>query len=258
MLRLARINLTALKGTALTHPASCMLAEHGLVGNRRFHLVDDRGRLFGASDHGSLVRIRADHDPAAGLLTLTFPDGRVVIGPAGDHGPAVVTDFYGRPVPGHLVEGPLAEALTDVIGRPVRLVRTDRPGDGSDVHRLSVMSTESVRDLGARSGRPDLDGRRFRIDLEVEGGVPFQEDAWRDRRLAVGDAIIGVLGPIPRCVVTTLDPATGVKDFDTLKRIAEFRPLMTEPRGVPFGMYAEVIRPATIHAGDPVEVVASA
>ena len=60
-------------------------------------------------------------------------------------------------------------------------------------------------------------------------------------------------GPVPRCVVTTQDPATGVKDFDTLKRIAEYRPLMQESRGIPFGMYAEVERPGRVAVGDPVE-----
>jgi uncharacterized protein YcbX len=61
-----------------------------------------------------------------------------------------------------------------------------------------------------------------------------------------------VLGPVPRCIVTTRDPASGLKDFDTLKRIAEFRPLMTDPRGVPFGMYAEVVRPGLVRVGDDV------
>ncbi len=62
-----------------------------------------------------------------------------------------------------------------------------------------------------------------------------------------------VLGQVPRCVATTRDPATGDKDFDTLKHIAAYRPLMAEPRGVPFGMYAEVEVPGRIALGDLVE-----
>jgi uncharacterized protein YcbX len=54
-------------------------------------------------------------------------------------------------------------------------------------------------------------------------------------------------------VVTTQDPATGLKDFDTLKHIAAYRPKMRQPRGIPFGMYAEVEQPGRIAVGDPVE-----
>ena len=65
-----------------------------------------------------------------------------------------------------------------------------------------------------------------------------------------------MLGQVPRCVATTRDPATGDKDFDTLKAIAAYRPLMTEPRGVPFGLYAEVERPGRVALGDAVEALA--
>jgi uncharacterized protein YcbX len=112
-----------------------------------------------------------------------------------------------------------------------------------------------VRDLGSRSGQPDLDPRRFRINLELDGCEPFEEDSWSGAIVCVGQAVVRILGQVPRCVVTTHDPDTGRKDFDTLKRITAFRPLMSEPRGVPFGMYAEVERAGRITVGDAVEPV---
>jgi hypothetical protein len=252
MATLARIGLTPLKGTALHHPTAVRLTEAGIAANRRFHLVDERGALFTSEGHGPLVRVVATFDPAAETLRLELPDGRVIGDRADGLGGPVVTDFYGRPVAGRLVDGPFAAALSAYIGRPVRLVRTDREGDGSDVHRLTLISSASVRELGTRSGRPDLDARRFRMDLELGGCAPFEEDAWAGRQVRVGAAVVMVLGPVPRCVVTTRDPTSGLKDFDTLKRIAEFRPLMTDPRGVPFGMYAEVVRPGLVRVGDDV------
>jgi uncharacterized protein YcbX len=241
MATLARIGLTPLKGTALHHPTAVRLTEAGIAANRRFHLVDERGALFTSEGHGPLVRVVATFDPAAETLRLELPDGRVIGDRADGLGGPVVTDFYGRPVAGRLVDGPFAAALSAYIGRPVRLVRTDREGDGSDVHRLTLISSASVRELGTRSGRPDLGGC-----------APFEEDAWAGRQVRVGAAVVMVLGPVPRCVVTTRDPTSGLKDFDTLKRIAEFRPLMTDPRGVPFGMYAEVVRPGLVRVGDDV------
>jgi hypothetical protein len=168
-------------------------------------------------------------------------------------GRPTVTDLWGRPVTGRLVEGRFAEALSEVVGRTLWLIRADRDGDGPDVHRLSLVSWASVADLGSRSGRPDLDPRRFRMDLELDGCTPFEEDTWGGRQVRVGEAVVRLLGAIPRCVATTRDPATGEKDFDTLKRIAEYRPLMDRPRGVPFGMYAEVVQPGVVRVGDLVQ-----
>lgn len=252
---LARINVTPLKGAALAHPAAVDLTALGIPGNRRFHLVDARGRLFSGGDHGPLVRLRVAWDAPSESLTVTFPDGRVV-GEQADHlGDVHVTDFYGRPVPGRFVEGSLTEALSEFVGRPVRLVRTDVEGDGCDEYHLTLVSRASVRDLGTRYARPDLDPLRFRMNLELDGCAPFEEDTWAGRTVRIGEAVVRVLGPVPRCVVTTQDPATGVKDFDTLKRISEFRPLMREPRGVPFGVYAEVEQPARVAVGDPAEPI---
>ncbi len=251
--RLARLNVTSVKSTWLRHPASVQLTATGIPTNRRFHLVDEAGRLFTGADHGPLVRVRSTLDPDAETLSIAFPDGSVVTSAANLLGDPHVTDVWGRPVPGRFLLGPLAEAIGAFVGRPLRLVRADIEGDGSDVHRLSLVSLASVRDLGARHDRPQLDSRRFRMDLELDGCDPFEEDTWAGRTVRIGDAVVRVLGPIPRCVVTTQDPATGLKDFDTLKRIAGYRPLMQQPRGVPFGMYAEVEQPGRIAVGDPVE-----
>jgi uncharacterized protein YcbX len=256
MPRLARLNVTVLKSTGLAHPASVVLTAAGIPSNRRFHLVDETGRLFTAGDHGPLVRLRSALDPDLETLSVAFPDGTVITSSANLLGDPHVTDAWGRPVPGRFVLGPLARAIGSYVGRPLRLVRADVEGDGSDVHRLSLISLASVRDLGARHGRPDLDPRRFRMDLELDACDAFEEDSWSGLTVRIGDAVVRVLGPVPRCVVTTLDPATGLKDFDTLKRIAGYRPLMQQPRGVPFGMYAEVERPGRIAVGDAVEPLA--
>jgi uncharacterized protein YcbX len=253
--RIARLNVTPLKGTALAHPSSAVLSETGIPGNRRFHLVDARGRLFSGGAHGPLVQLRATFDPAAETLMLTLPDGSSVTAAADRLGAVHVTDLWGRPVPGRFVEGPIDEAVSAWAGRPLRLVRDEREGDGPDEHRLSLVSWASVRDLGERSGRPDLDPRRFRMNLELDGCEPLQEDGWEGRLVRVGTAVLRVLGPVPRCVVTTQDPDTGRKDFDTLKRIAEYRPLIPDDGGVPFGMYAEVEQPGSVAVGDPVELL---
>ena len=256
MPKVARINTTPLKGTALQHVTGVSLTGVGIGGDRRFHLVDDRGRLVSGSVHGPLVKIEVSHDRAAGTLTCRFPDGTVASGGDEALGYACETDFYGRPVPGHRLEGPLDAAFSAFVGRPVFVVRTDRDGDGVDVLPVTVISTASVAELGRRGGfEGALEALRFRINLELDGCDPFQEDTWDGMRVRFGEAVLRIGGQIPRCVVTTQDPRTGLHDWNTLKQIASFRSPMPDRVGIPFGVYATVEVDGEVTVGDEVALL---
>ena len=126
---LSRISIAPVKGLALTHPEEVSLESFGVAENRRFYLVDEDGRRYGLLRQGRLVQVEAETDADGTRLTLRFPDGAVIAGEVA-LGPRVATDFYGRTVAGRLVEGPWAEALSTHAGRPVRVVRAERPGGG--------------------------------------------------------------------------------------------------------------------------------
>ena len=250
---LARINTTPIKGTALQHVPQATLTKVGISGNRRFFLVDHRDALFSGLAHGPLVQVSANVDER--VLTCRFPDGVEVSAPTEDLGEPIRTDFYGRAVPGHVVNGPFGEAFSSYVGQTVRLVRTDRDGDGPDELPLTLVSLPSVEELGRRGGKPGLDPLRFRINLEIEGSDPFEEDSWDGLRVRIGaDAIVRIAGQIPRCAVTTQDPRSGSRDWNTLKQIARIRPLMPT-RQVPFGVYATVEAPGLVGIGDEVSLL---
>src|SRR5919201_1807150 len=230
----ARFNVTPVKSTRLHHPGEIRIEPHGAVGNRDFFFVDEDGRrLSGERKHPLLVA----EGPAAG-------------GPK-----AVVADFWGRNVPAHVVEGDFEELLTRFVGRPTRLARVDRPGDATDVRALTLVSLASVEELSRQGGRDtSVDPARFRMTIEVEGCGPHEEDRWSGRSLRLGGAVIGIGEVVPRCVGTTLDPATGVRDFPTLSVINGYRE--RTPKGqLPFGVYADVVEPGTVRVGDPLEPV---
>jgi uncharacterized protein len=254
---LARLSVTPVKALRLSHPTEVELGAGGIPSDRRFFLVDAMGALFDATDDGSLLRVVPHYDPVTERLRLTFPDGSIVEDAADRLDGAVTTDFFGRPVEGHLVVGAFEAALSRHAGRSVRLARVIRDGEGQDVHPLTLVSSASVRDLGRRGDREELDARRFRINLEIEGCEPYEEESWDGELLGVGGAVIRVRGQIPRCVVTTLAPDTGEKDFGTLRELARYRPRIGGRGGLPFGMYAEVVRAGPVRVGDPVGLVSS-
>ena len=252
MRTLARLNVTPVKGLALHHPRQLKVTEAGLDMDRRFYLVDEAWRVVIGPKFGPLVQIRPTYDAQAETLTLTFPDGSQIAGDVSTLGPAQTTDFFGRPVAAHQVEGPWAQAFSEFVGTPVRMLRCDRDGDGIDVFPLTLVSRASVRDLAERGRHGgELDSRRFRINLELDGCDPYVEDSWDEQTITVGEVAIEVSGQIPRCVVTTQDPDTGMKDWNTLTHIARLRPRIAGG-GLPFGMYGGVVHPGILTVGDQV------
>jgi MOSC domain-containing protein len=185
-----------------------------------------------------------------GTLALTFPDGRTVAGPV-ELGAAVTTDFWGRPVAGRLVEGPWSAALSEYTGDDVELVRTVQPGTGIDVHAGTVVSRASCERLGEELGA-DVDPRRFRMLLELDGLGAHEEDDWRDRPVRIGDAVVRVRGPVPRCLVTRQDPDTGVPTLDTLRGIKSYRGVRDGTK-LDFGVYFDVEQPGRVAVGDAAE-----
>ena len=247
----SRLDVTPVKGLALLHPDEVEVGPGGVATNRRFYLIDERGRLFSGYKFGPLVRVRPEYDAERDHLALRFPDGEVAAGGV-ELGEPVETDFYGRPVTGRVVRGPWADGLSALARKPVRLVKADAGGGAFDIHPVTVLSEESVAELARRAGAESLDGRRFRMLLTISGCGPHEEDTWNGSRVRFGDVVLRMLGPVPRCVVTTRDPDTGVRDFDTLKQIKAYRGLRAG-RKIDFGVYAEVEEPGRVRVGDRVE-----
>jgi uncharacterized protein YcbX len=252
MATVGRIAITPVKGLGLLHPEDVVLGVGGVASNRRFYLVDEHGRLFTGTRCGPLVQIRPACDVESERLRLEFPDGQVVEGTV-ELGGSVRTDFWGtRQVPGRVVVGPFAEALSAYASRRLRLVKSDQPGGGYDVHAATIVSQASVDELGRRAGTPgDPDGRRFRMLFTLAGCEPHEEDTWIGRRVEIGEAVVRIPGPVPRCVVTTHDPETGVRDLDTLRIVKSYRGVR-DGRNVDFGVYADVEEPGRVRVGNSV------
>jgi uncharacterized protein YcbX len=253
MRTVARLNVTPVKSTRLHHPDRIRLETYGAAGDREFFFVDADGRRFSGDRKTPLLPIVARFDQEADRLKLQLPDGISVAGSAAATGEALTVDFYGRSVPAHVVEGEFTKALSRYAGHEVRLARADRRGDATDVRPVTLVSVASVAELSWRGGSDEpVDSRRFRMTVEIDGCQPHEEDTWSGRLVRIGEAVVRVGSQVPRCVITTLDPDTGERDFPTLSVIKRYRGL-TDDGELPFGMYADVVRPGAVRTGDPIE-----
>ena len=227
----------------------------GIRGDRRFYVVDADDELVNAKRAPVLLTVR----PAVedGRLVFRFPDETTVEGEV-RLGDRVETSFYGRPVVGRIVEGPFNEALSELVGKPVRIARTDREGDGVDRGRMapaSLVSTASLEALRAAAGvKEPVDGRRFRMTIGVDGVEAHAEDGWIGEHVRLGGAVVRVREKVGRCAVTTRDPDTGIRDLDTLGVIAEYRGDVPTGEPLPFGVWCEVVQPGPVALGDSIEV----
>ena len=248
-MRVSRLAIAPVKGLGLVHPDRVLLGRAGVPNDRRFYLVDPDGRLVNNKTCGELLQVRPELSDDAGQLVLRFPGDLSV---AGDvvAGEPVETSFYGRPVAGRLVEGPWSEALSEHAGRPLRLVRADEQGGAIDrTHVVSLISDGSLRALGRRAGVEHVDGRRFRMTIELDGCEEHEEDDWIGTEIAVGEARIRVTGPVGRCVVTTRNPDSGISDLDTLGALAGYRTLREE-KAFGCGVCGDVLVKGTVRVGD--------
>ncbi len=221
------LSVAPVKGLALTRREELTLEPFGVLENRRFHVLDERGRFVNGLTRleRSLFAVVPEWDPTADTLRLAFPDGEVVEGEV-ELGEPVSTWFYNRAEPGRIVEGPWAQALSEYAVRELRLARTDEPGravdrtDGSRVDRLRRVGR------GARTQRRGRLGRCApvsNVDRCRRRGLPHEEDTWIGRDVHVGEVVIRVHEQVARCAITTQNPDTGERDLDTLRVIKEYR-----------------------------------
>jgi hypothetical protein len=255
---MSRITVTGLavapvKAMRLRQVDAVELDELGAVGDRRFYVVDERGRMVNGKQLAQLQTIVADYDAETGVLALTFPDGAVVSDVA-EPGEPVTARFYRRTDEVPALRGLFSEAVSAFVGAPVRVVaaRTgvDRGHDGA----ASLVSRASLRRLAEAAGRESVDPRRFRMLIEIDGVEPHEEDRWVDRGLRIGEAVLRMRGHIGRCLITSRDPDSARADLPTLDLLRSYRGDADATEPLPFGVYGEVLAGGRIRVGDPVAI----
>lgn len=199
----------------------------GLAGDRRWMLVDEAsGRFLTQRAEAHMSQLGAAHQGDAGLQlsapglaplfvptpgadaplrgvtiwrdTLRVPD-------AGDEAAQWVSSFIGKPT--RLVQVPVERARSTQAGYGLD---SDRVGF-ADGFPLLLIGQASLDDLSNRVGR-ELEMLRFRPNLVVTGSEAFAEDGWK--RIRIGEVEFRVVKPCSRCILTTIDPRTGVRSDD--------------------------------------------
>jgi uncharacterized protein len=247
------LSTTPVKGFRLHRVDAIDLGRDGARDNRRFFMIDDRDRMLNAKRLGELQTVVAELDGER--LSLCFPGDRVVEAEV-ELGGEITTHFFSEPLEARVVVGPWAEAMSEHLGEPVRLVQ---PAGGGVDRRLagaaSLISRASLATLAEAVGESEIDARRFRMLVEVDGIPAHVEDRWVGRGVKIGDAVVRFNGHVGRCLITSRHPETGEIDLPTLDALASYRRGLPTTEPLPFGIYGEVLEAGKVHVGDPVTIV---
>ena len=119
----------------------------------------------------------------------------------------------------------------------------------ADAFPLLIIGDGSLQELNRRLETP-VEMLRFRPNIVIGGAAPHEEDSWRQIRL--GDIECDVVRPCARCMVPTLDPATGIGGVEPTRTLASYRKW---DRKIWFGQNAVHRSPGTLEVGAAVEVL---
>jgi uncharacterized protein YcbX len=245
---------TAVKGLRMRAREELRLDGDGALEDRRFFVADQSGRMVNGKQLGELCTVIADYDDADHALTLRFPEGHEVSG-AIELGAPIEVGFFSQSVTAAPVLGPFADALSAHAGQALALMEPDRAGGAVDrgaQGTVSLISRASLRALAEVAGLEAVDGRRFRMLIEVDGASAHQEDGWVGTTARIGEALVSFEGHVGRCLVTSRDPESGVIDLPTLDLIRSYRTAADTTEPLPFGVYGRVLEPGRVRVGDAV------
>ena len=267
MLHLSSIYRFPLKSGKGESLSQVCLDKLGVEGDRRWMLVDEAsGRFLTQRSHPQMSQLSALWN-AKGGLTLTTEGFEALDVPL----PQADSDLRGVTIWRDTLRVPdagdeAAQWLSRFINQSVRLVhvpleraRTTEAGYGrdddqvafADGYPLLLIGQASLDDLSHKVNRT-LEMLRFRPNLVVSGSEAFAEDGWK--RVRIGEVEFRVVKSCSRCILTTIDPQTGVRDEqrEPLQTLMSYR---KQEGGTMFGQNLVNDSHGLLEVGMPVTVL---
>jgi uncharacterized protein len=255
---LSQIHVYPLKGARGIPLDRADVLAGGLRHDRRFMLVGEHGDFLTQREHPRLALVTTALRPSS--LVIGAGGAEVEVALAHD-GPRQSVRIFDDDTQAVDVGGEAAALLSSHLGVRCNLVfmpddvvravdpRYAAPGDRvgfADGYPLLLATRASLDDLNARLDEP-VPMNRFRPNVVVEGGAPFEED--RHSHVRIGAVGFRMPKRCARCPVTTVDQATAAVGKEPLRTLARYR---TESNKVYFAQNLIPDAEGSIAIGDEV------
>jgi uncharacterized protein YcbX len=232
--RISGLFVYPVKGCRGIAVAEAAVTERGLANDRRWMVVDRQGRFVSQRTHPRLALVAVetgeDHLKVCGLgapaLTVRLDKNHGRRRTVGIWDDAVEAVSEGAEAAGWFSR--FLNLECDLVYMPEGTRRQvdparSRRGDVvgfADAFPFLLLSEGSLTELNRRLSCP-VPMDRFRPNIVVDGCSPHAEDGWRS--VHAGGVTFRVAKPCARCVVTTVDQATGERGEEPLRTLATYR-----------------------------------
>ncbi|MEO1593005.1 MAG: MOSC N-terminal beta barrel domain-containing protein [Cyanobacteria bacterium J06632_22] len=263
MVTLSALNIYPVKSAAGTGLSNAHVAPRGLQYDRRWMVVDAKGRFMTQRKHPRMALIWVT---LGDQLQLEVPGQPPLVLPLM---PTEQTDLsvevWGDLCTAWSMGATAAEWLSQFLEVPCRLVYMpdqaqratahgklgpDKLVSFADAYPFLLISEASLSDLNGRLAKP-IPMNRFRPNLVVTDCSAFAEDTWA--KIRIGDVVFSVEKGCDRCSIPGVDQATGVADKEPLPTLATYRRWQGK---IWFGQNLVQENLGELHVGDPVEILA--
>lgn len=232
--------------------------------DRRWVVATPGGAFCSQRDTPRLARLTAAVEPGGGLR-LDAPGAEALHVPVNPDAPPFKVRVWDSEVAARSCGAEADAWLSRRLGAKRRLafmadddIRLADPAfaEGrrisfADGYPALVVTEAAVEELGRRAGRR-IPADRFRPNIVVQGAPSHDEDQWS--RFSAGGIVFSGAKLCARCVVTTIDQATGEADpaSEPLRTLARYRKIEDKAY---FGINAVHDAPGRVRVGDPVRVL---
>lgn len=264
-MRLSEIWIYPVKSLGGIRLTEANVEERGLQHDRRWLIIDENNvfvtqRVFGQM---ALIDVALEANGLK-IFLRNNPENNVIVPYEPGSGEQLSVTIWDDVVNAVAVSDEADAWLSAQLDKRVRLVMmpesTERKADPkyasngenvsfADGFPFLVISQASLDDLNSRLEEP-ISMVRFRPNFVIAGTVPFEEDQWK--RIRIGELDFEIVKPCARCVLTTVDPATGQKGPEPLKTLAGYRRVNNK---VLFGQNIVASNFGMVREGDELEVV---
>ncbi|XP_038206530.1 mitochondrial amidoxime-reducing component 1 [Zerene cesonia] len=274
-------------GPVILNSVECTLLglKSGWLRDRVLMVVDDKYNFVTARVYPDLLLVKPSVNNS--ILTLKHPDMETLsvnlAEVAALQSPKIASVWQVQ-VPVYDCGGEAAEWFSKVLGKPTSTMRLvyyasqncrslrgansmykftkNDTGALSDEVSFNLLNEASVDDLNNRLKDCNASHSRFRPNFVLDGAQPYDEDNWKF--VKIGENVFEVIKPCTRCVLTTIDPETGLRDVkaEPLETLKSYRQIQypdghkNEGNSPRMGLQMSLRSPpgGTISLNDPIYV----
>lgn len=245
------------------------IAPEGLVGDRRWMVVDRAGKFLTQRTHPKLAQIIAEIK-ADGLLLHYGAETLFAPYPVAR---ALRVTIWEDNATAYVCDDTVNAWLSACLSTDVQLVYNDPkaprrhkvfaqdrdiPTSFADAYPVLLTTQASLDALNAymhSQGRDPVTMARFRPNIVVRDSPAWDEDSWQV--VKIGETVFDIIKPCTRCIMTTLDTVTGDSCGPAVMDALRALRRSGDPRvkGVLFGWNAVPRTAGHVQRGDTFEIL---